>query len=133
MVAAIECCEIPVATICTTKCMSAGAVLFTFGDDGYRYMHPDATMMIHDAAWGTGGKIEDMKVDTKYLDDMNQRMFKKMAKHLNQKTDFILEMIKTKNHLDWFLTAKDAKKIGIANHLRVPGFDVTVSLDVQFG
>ncbi len=133
MVAAIEYCDLPVATICTTKCMSAGAVLFTFGDDGYRYMHPDATMMIHDAAWGTGGKVEDMKVDTKYVDDINQRMFKKMAKHLGQKQNYILEMIRTKNHLDWFLTAKEAKTIGIANHLRVPKFEVTVSLDIQFG
>ena len=133
MVAAIENCELPVATICTTKCMSAGAVLFSFGDEGYRYMHPDATMMIHDAAWGTGGKVEDMKVDTKYVDEMNQRMFKKMAKHLGKDHDFILGMIKTKNHLDWFLSAKEAKKIGIVNHLSIPKFEVTVSLDIKFG
>lgn len=133
MVAAIEDAELPVATICTTKCMSAGAVLFSFGTEGHRYMHPDATMMIHDAAWGTGGKVEDMKVDTKYVDDINQRMFKKMAKHLGKDKDFILEMIKKKNHLDWFLSAKEAKKIGIANHLRVPKFEVKVSLDIEFG
>ena len=132
MVATIENSPLPVATICTTKCMSAGAVLFSFGDEGHRYMHPDASMMIHDAAWGTGGKVEDMKVDTKYLDGLNKTMFKKMSKKIGKDPNFIMEMIKTKSHLDWFLSAKEAKKIGLVNHLRIPKLEVSVNVEISF-
>ena len=100
MVTIMEESPIPVATICSTKMMSAGAVLFSFGTDGYRYMHPDATMMIHDASYGTDGKVEDMKVSTQYVDDLNKRMFKKLAKHIGKDADYILSKIKEKNHLD---------------------------------
>lgn len=131
MVSVIESSPIPVATMCSTKIMSCGAVLFSFGTEGHRYMHPDATMMIHDASYGTGGKVEDMKVDTKYVDDLNKRMFKKLSRHIGKKSDYILNMIKERSHLDWFLTAAQAKKIGIANHLRLPTMEVNVSLDFK--
>lgn len=133
MISIIEKSPLPVMTICATKVMSAGAVLFSFGTEGYRYMHPDATMMIHDAAWGTGGKVEDMKIDTKYLDDINQQMFKRMSKHLGKQPNYIVDMIKTKNHLDWYISAKEAKKIGIVNHLALPTMEINVSLEIKIG
>jgi ATP-dependent protease ClpP protease subunit len=133
MVTTIESSPIPVATICATKIMSAGAVLFSFGTNGHRYMHSDATMMIHDASYGTGGKVEDMKVDTNYVDGLNKRMFKKMSKHIGHKADYILEQIKERSHLDWFLTASQAKKLGIANHLRLPTLEVNVNLEINIG
>ena len=131
MVEVMESSPIPVATVCSTKIMSAGAVLFSFGTEGHRYMHPDATMMIHDASYGTNGKVEDMKVSTKYADELNKKMFKKMARHIGQKSDYILNMIKERNHLDWFLTAQQAKKLGIVNHLRLPTMEVNISLDFK--
>ena len=131
MVIVMESSPIPVATICSTKIMSAGAVLFSFGTEGHRYMHPDATMMIHDASYGKEGKVEDMKVSTQYADELNKRMFKKMARHIGQKSNFILDKIKERSHLDWFLTATEAKKLGIANHLRLPTMEVNVSLDFK--
>jgi ATP-dependent Clp protease protease subunit len=133
MVTVMEESPIPVATICSTKMMSAGAVLFSFGTDGYRYMHPDATMMIHDASYGTDGKVEDMKVSTQYVDDLNKRMFKKLARHIGKDPEYILAKIKEKNHLDWFLTAQQAKKLGIVNHLRLPTLEVNVNLEINIG
>jgi ATP-dependent Clp protease protease subunit len=133
MIAAIESIEVPVATILTTKAMSCGAVLFSFGTEGYRFMHPDATMMIHDASWGTGGKVEEVKNDAKYLDEKNKLMYRKMAKHLGQDKDYVLDLIKEHSHVDWFLTAREAKKYGFANHLRIPKFEVEISLDIRFG
>ena len=64
MINLIETSPVPVATILLSKAMSAGAILFSFGTEGYRFMHPDASMMIHDVASMTGGKIEDIKADT---------------------------------------------------------------------
>jgi len=133
MISVIEQSPVPVATICTTKAMSAGAVLFSFGTEGYRFIHPDATLMIHDASWWSDGKVEDIKVDAQHLDNENKKMFRRMAKHLGHPQDYILDLIKEHSHVDWFLTAKEAKRHRIANHLRVPSFEVEISVDIRFG
>lgn len=133
MLAAIEAARVPVATILTSKAMSAGAILFCWGTDGYRYMHPDAWMMIHDVGTFSCGKIEEIKADTKMTDEMNQRMYKRLSKKLGHKEDYIGSLIKEHHHLDWFLTAKDAKKHNIANHLKVPCFEAKIELTFNFG
>lgn len=133
MVDVIERARLPVATIVRTKAMSAGAILFAFGTEGYRYMSPDATIMIHDIADTMDGKIEDIKSDVKHLEYLNQTMYKKMARHLGHPDDFILDMLRKNRHLDMYLTAKEAKKLKLANHLTIPTLDVTVSVNFKFG
>ena len=133
MISVIENSDIPVATILTSKAMSAGAILFSFGTDGYRFMDPEAWLMIHDVGSFTGGKVEEIKADAKQMDNLNQRMYKRVSKHLGHDQDYIGEMIKKNHHVDWFLTAKDAKKHKIANHLYVPKFEVEISLNISFG
>lgn len=135
MVAAVEEVQanVPVATILTTKAMSCGAILFAFGSEGYRFMHPESTIMIHDASWGSIGKVEDIKNDAAHLDDQNQRMYRRLAKHLGKPPAYILDLIKEHSHVDWFLTAKEAKKHGIANYLKIPKFEVEIKLDIKFG
>jgi len=133
MLAAIEAARVPVATILTSKAMSAGAILFCWGTEGYRYMHPDAWLMIHDVGSFTGGKVEDIKADAKMIDDMNQRMYKRLSKKLGHKEEYIGTLIKEHHHVDWFMTAKDAKKHNITNHLKVPSFEAEITLTYNFG
>lgn len=133
MIAAIENSEKPVATILTSKAMSAGAILFCFGTEGYRYMHPEAWIMIHDVGSMTGGKVEEIKADAKQMDNLNQRMYKRLSKHLGHNQDYIGNLIKENHHVDWFLTAKEAKKHNIANNLYIPKFEVEIKASVIFG
>jgi ATP-dependent Clp endopeptidase proteolytic subunit ClpP len=133
MVDVIEQARLPVATIVRTKAMSAGAILFSFGTEGYRFMAPDATIMIHDIADIMDGKIEDIKEDVKHLEFLNQTMYKKMAKHLGHPEDYILDLLRKNRHLDLYLTAKDAKKHKLANHLHTPTLEVNVSVTYKFG
>ena len=58
MISTIRSSKIPVATIAEGKAMSCGAVLLSFGQEGMRFMDPDATVMIHDVASGQHGKNE---------------------------------------------------------------------------
>jgi hypothetical protein len=130
--AAIESSKKPVATILTSKAMSAGAIVFCFGTEGYRFMHPHASIMIHDIGSTIGGKIEEIKVDARHLDDMNNAIYKRVSRHLGHDSNYIGELIKQNRHADWHLTAKDAKKHNVANHLRIPNFEVEISLKVSF-
>lgn len=133
MVDVIEQAKLPVATIVRSKAMSAGAILFAFGTEGYRYMSPDATLMIHDIADAMDGKIEDIKSDVKHLEYLNQTMYKKMAKRLGHADNYFLDLLRKNRHLDWYLTAKDAKKHRMANHLKTPTLEVNVSVNYKFG
>ena len=61
MISDIKHSRIPVATIVQGKAMSCGAILFSFGAEGMRYMDPDATVMIHDVSSMDRGKVEEIK------------------------------------------------------------------------
>src|SRR6185436_15830041 len=47
MIDIIDSIEIPVATICLGKAMSAGAMLLACGDEGLRFASPTSRVMIH--------------------------------------------------------------------------------------
>ena len=69
MISDIKYSRIPIATIVQGKAMSCGAILFSFGVDGMRYMDPDATLMIHDVSAGQHGKVEELKATLKVLEE----------------------------------------------------------------
>ena len=132
-IAAIESCVVPVATILTSKAMSAGAILFSFGTEGYRFMHPHASVMIHDVGAGTFVKVEEIKADAKHIDELNNSIYKRMSKQLGHPQEYIGDLIRENKHADWFLTSKECKKHNIANHLKIPKFEIEIGLNVTFG
>ena len=129
MISDIKSSDLPVATIVEAKAMSCGAVLFTFGEDGHRYMAPDATVMIHDVSSGGFGKVEELKADAAEADRLDQKIFKMMSQNCGKKDDYFKKIVHKKGHADWFLDAEECKKHNICNHIRVPSF--TVSIDVN--
>jgi ATP-dependent Clp protease protease subunit len=110
-----------VATIVMGKAMSCGAVLLTCGDEGYRFASPASTIMIHDVALGTYGKIEEIKADSKEGERLNKLIFALMEKNCGLQKDTLLNKLrKEHNSADWFLTPQQAKKNNIVNHIKVP-------------
>lgn len=126
MVAHVEKCSLPVYTICTGKAMSAGAILFSTGQK--RFMAENATLMLHDAATTTGGKIEEIKADAKECDRLNKLIFQIMARNCGQKENYFDNLIHEKGHADIFLTAKEAKKHKICTHIGMPEMLVEVKV-----
>ena len=133
MVANIKASKIPVATIVEGKAMSCGALLFSFGAPGYRYMDKHATIMIHDVSSGAHGKIEEIKADAKEGDRLNQALYREMASNCGKEPEFFLKQIHERSHADWYLDADEALSIGLANHLRVPELRVKIDVEYTFG
>lgn len=131
MIAAIRDAELPVATIVEGKAMSCGAVLFSFGEDGLRFMDKDATVMIHDVSSMELGKIEELKAGAKEADRLNQKIYTMMARNCGKKDDYFLKIVDKKKHADWFLDADECKKHGMANQLRLPTMNINVSVDIE--
>ena len=131
MISAIKSAEIPVATIVEGKAMSCGAILFSFGDEGRRFMDPNATLMIHDVSSGMLGKIEELKADVKEAERLNDIVYKMMAQNCGKADNYFTKLVDKKKHADWYLDASEAKKHNLANHLRVP--KLTIDIDVNIG
>jgi ATP-dependent Clp protease protease subunit len=132
MIANIKASNIPVATIVEGKAMSCGALLFSYGASGYRFMDKHATIMIHDVSSGARGKIEEIKADAKEGDRLNQLVYREMAANCGKEPEFFLKQIHDRSHADWYLDAEEAQSIGLANHLRVPNLKVKVDVAYSF-
>jgi len=133
MIANIKSSKIPVATIVEGKAMSCGALLFSYGTSGYRFMDKHATVMIHDVSSGARGKIEEIKADAKEGDRLNQKLYREMAANCGKEPEFFLQQIHDRSHADWYLDAEEARGIGLADHLRVPDLKVKIDVSYSFG
>ena len=132
MIGSINASELPIATIIEGKAMSCGAILFTFGDEGLRYMDKDATLMIHDVSGGALGKIEEMKSSVEEAERLNKKVYKMMARNIGHPDEFFWDKVQEKGRADWFIESDEAYELGIANHLRLPKMTVDVKVDITF-
>ncbi len=131
MISAIKHSELPVATIVEGKAMSCGAILFSFGEQGRRFMDPDATLMIHDVSSMDMGKVEELKAGAAEADRLNEKVYTMMAQNCGKPDDYFMKIVDKKKHADWFLDAKQAKRHGLANHLRIPTVRIKVDVDIE--
>lgn len=132
IISEIQNARLPIATIVESKAMSAGAILFGLGNDGLRYMAPHATLMIHEVSSFQYGKVEDLKADVDEIDRLNSYVFELLSKNCGKSKNYFLDIIHEKGHADWYLNAKEAKKHDLCNHIRLPSFNVKVSVDYKF-
>lgn len=132
MISAIRHSELPIATIVEGKAMSCGAVLLSFGEEGLRFADPEATVMIHDVSSGTHGKIEELKADVKEAERLDDKIFTMMARNCGKKDDYFKKKVFSRKHADWYMDAEEAKKHGLVNQLRVPQFNIDITVDIEF-
>jgi len=132
MISDIKNSKVPVATIAQGKAMSCGAILFSFGTEDYRYMDPDATLMIHDVSSMGWGKVEEIKASAEEVERLNKKVYRMMAKNCGQPEDYFLNIVHDKSHADWFLDAEECKKHNMANHLRIPELKIKANVTFDF-
>ena len=132
MISAIKHSKVPVATIIEGKAMSCGAILFSFGDQGKRFIDPDATVMIHDVSSMSFGKAEEIKASAEETERLNQKIYHMMAANCGQDDNYFLDIVHEKSHADWFLNAKESKEHGLANHIRVPTLKIVTTVKFDF-
>jgi ATP-dependent Clp protease protease subunit len=132
MISTIKNSELPVATIVEGKAMSCGAILFSFGEEGRRYMDPHSTVMIHDVSSGVYGKVEDLKSNTAESERLNDQVYEMMARNCGQPDEFFKEKVHAIGHADLYVTPKDAKDWNLANHIRLPKLDININVEMKF-
>lgn len=134
MVDTIQNCKIPVATIVESKAMSAGAVLFTFGAEGHRYIGPNATIMIHDVSSFAFGKEQEIRASSEEAKRLNETIYRMMAENCGHKDkNYFYDKITEKRGADWFMDAEEAESHNLANHVALPEMELKLSMDWSFG
>ena len=133
MIDTIENCEVTVATIVESKAMSCGAVLFSCGAEGHRYIGPNATVLIHDVSSFSHGKDPEIQASAEETKRLNTLIYEKMASNCGHKdAKYFYDIVTERRGADWFLTSKDCVKHQLANHVRIPQMEVSVKMDWKF-
>ena len=132
MISDIQHSRVQVATIVQGKAMSCGAILFSFGTEGRRYMDPDATVMIHDVSSMGRGKVEEIKTNAEEVERLNQKVYKMMAKNCGHEENYFLDIVHEKGHADWFLDAKECRRHKLANKLHITELKIGVKVEFDF-
>lgn len=132
MIDGIKSLKLPVATIVESKAMSCGAILFTFGKEGYRFVNQHATVMIHDVSTHAWGKIEDVKTSATEGDRLNEMVYKMMAQNCGQPDSYFYDMVSKIRGGDLYLSPEDCVKHKLANRIHAPTLSYKVSVDVGF-
>jgi ATP-dependent Clp endopeptidase proteolytic subunit ClpP len=134
MIDTIQNCEVPIATIVEGKAMSCGAVLFTCGAEGKRYMGPNATVLIHDVSSFALGKEPDLRASAEEAKRLNTLIYELMAKNCGHKDkNYFYDLITEKRGADWFITPGECLKHNIANQIKIPQMKVSIQMDWEFG
>lgn len=106
---------VEVQTICIGSCSSMASVILACGTIGKRFAFPSSRIMIHQAGVEiTGGKLNDISIIQHELqvwtDNMN-KIFKKQ-------TGKELEELRSLTSYDNFMSAAEAKKLGLIDQVK---------------
>ena len=103
----------PVSTVCMGQAASMGSLLLCAGQAGQRIALPNARIMVHQPSGGFRGQASDIERHAKDIIAMKKRLNEIYVKHTGQKYATIEKTLDR----DFFMTAEDAKKFGIVDHV----------------
>lgn len=97
------------ATIVNSRAQSAGAMIFLYGDEGFRFMGENAFLMLHPASVGTIGKIGEIKsMIDRHSDDWDS-ISDKIGKHIRKSKGWMKKELNKRKDYDWIMTAQEAQ------------------------
>jgi len=131
MIASIRNSELPIATIVEGKAMSCGVILFSCGDEGHRYITEDATLMIHDVSSASWGKNSEIQASAEEVKRLNDKIYKILSENSNKSEKWLNKKLNDKGRSDWFIEAKEAIDLGIADKIGMPKLEINVKLDIK--
>ncbi|MCE5294299.1 MAG: ATP-dependent Clp protease proteolytic subunit [Chlamydiales bacterium] len=105
-----------VNTYCIGQVASMGAVLFSAGTKGRRFVLPNSRIMMHQPSGGMGGTAADMALQAKEIIFQKQRLNEILSKNTGQS----IARIREDSERDFFLSAEEAVAYGIADEVLVP-------------
>ena len=100
-----------VSTVCVGQAASMGSLLLASGTRGKRYCLPHSRIMTHQPSGGVQGQATDIEIHAKEIINLKKKLNLIYEKHTGQS----LNVIETMMERDYFMSADEAKKIGIVD------------------
>jgi ATP-dependent Clp protease protease subunit len=111
-----------VSTVCIGQAASMGSLLLSAGEPGHRSILPNARVMVHQPRYcfiflffsgGFHGQASDIAIHAKEILEIRERLNKIYHFH----TQLPLEKIERLMERDYFMTAEQAKLMGIVDNV----------------
>jgi ATP-dependent Clp protease protease subunit len=102
-----------VSTICIGMAASMAAVLMAAGKKGKRFVLPNSEIMIHQVMGGMEGQAADIKIRAERILRIKDRLNDILSRHTGQP----LKKVEKDSDRDYFMTAEEAVKYGIADKI----------------
>lgn len=120
--------EVPneIITVCLGTAMSAGATLLSCGDK--RFVGKNARIMIHEVSSWLAGTTTELKQSLDETNRMNRQLLKIIAKNSGKTLKDLKKIFK--DTPDFYLTASEAVKFGIADYIGVPSILETTAYHI---
>lgn len=103
----------PVYTYCVGMCASMGAMIFSQGTKGNRYILPNAELMIHQPLGGARGQATDILITAKNIEKTRTRLYKMLSDASGQSYDKVAEDCER----DFWMDAEETKNYGLADEI----------------
>lgn len=129
MISTLESVPNTIITVCLGKAMSCGAVLLSAGD--VRFVDKHARVMIHEVSGGAFGSVDDVKNDVEEMHRLNIQLMTFIAKRCKLSYKELKQKIKDNEGREVYLTADQAKAIGIVEYVGLPVIRSTVMFSVD--
>lgn len=119
-----------VLTVALGQAMSCGAVLFSCGAQGHRYIAPNATLLLHDVSGPpVGGKAEEQQVNASESTRLNDLLWRRLSTNIGKPPGYLRSLHGKRNGVDWYLSAREAVRVGLASRVGLPVVEVRQRLD----
>ena len=118
MIDVLKASNLEVITVSLGKTFSAGTLLLSYGKK--RYATDNANLMIHEASNGGYGTATEMEAKAKQLKKVSNQMLELMSKNIGQAKDYFKILLKANDNQDLFMTAEEAKEIGLVTDIGYP-------------
>lgn len=102
-----------VSTICLGQACSMGSFLLAAGEEGKRYVLPNARIMIHQPLGGFQGQASDVQIHAEEMLKIKHRMNELLAKHTKKS----IKQIEQDTDRDNFMSAQEAKDYGLVDNI----------------
>lgn len=105
-----------VSTICTGMAASMGALILSQGAKGKRFVLPNSEVMIHQPLGGIQGQASDIAITAQNILKTKERINKMLADACGKTPT----QIEKDSDRDYWMSADEAKKYGIVDHVLKP-------------
>lgn len=103
----------PVSTICVGLSASMASVILAAGAKGKRFALPNSEILLHQVMGGVQGQATDIEITAKQILKMKDSLNKILSSHTGQSESKVIK----DTDRDFYLTAKEAKKYGLIDHV----------------